>query len=81
MKECNKTRIDKVARHTFGLIGLMVTIILVAGYLNGYSARLSTDLYGLLDHPVIFTWGYAYVVAFAIALWALAIDENGDDDE
>ena len=77
----NLNNVKKVIGYTLELVGLMATVILLAMYLNGYSVRLSTDFYGLLDNPIIIPWMYAYIVAGIIAVWSLFIDENGDENE
>ena len=77
----NLNNIKKVIGYTLELVGLMATVILLAVHLNGHSVRLSTDFYGLLDDPIIFSWIYLYIVAGIIAVWSLFIDENGDENE
>ena len=74
----NLNNIKKVIGYTLALIGFMATVILLAVHLNGYSVRLSTDFYGLLDNPIKISWMYAYIVAGIIAVWSLFINENGD---
>lgn len=77
----NKNSIRKIIKSTLELIGAMATIILLVGFLNGYSVRLSTDLYGLLDNPIYFSWIYAFIVAFVLSIWGYIIDENRGNDE
>ena len=75
----NLNNVKKVIGYTLELVGLMATVILLAVHLNGDSVRLSTDFYGLLDNPIIFSWVYLYIVAVIIAVWSLYID--GDKNE
>lgn len=77
----NLNDVKKVIGYTLELIGLMTTVILLAVYVDGHSVQLSTDFYGLLDTPVIFSWVYLYIVAGIIAVWSLFTDENGDENE
>ena len=77
----NLNNVKTVIRYTLELVGLMATVILLVGHLNGYSVRLSTDFYGLLDNPIKISWIYAYIVAGIVAMWSLFIDENGDENE
>ena len=81
MKECNKTRIKQVVGYTFELIGVMITIMILPGYLRGYSVRMSTDLYGLLDYQMIFSWTSVYVVAIIISICIVVVDEYRGKNE
>ena len=75
----NLNNVKKVIGYTLALVGLMATFILLAVHLNGYSVRLSTDFYGLIDNPIKISWMYAYIVAVIIAVGSLYSD--GDENE